>query len=139
MMTPMDEPEAADTDDPYHTLRTIRFLSLILIVLGVLFWLYITAFIFGYYERPRRMTEVVALFIPYLYFFSFFLCCLRSIRGRALVVLCAIFNVPLVLLICYALINLSFIGIVLSIFPVMWILLCMERLKLESAKPREPL
>lgn len=134
-MMPVDKQEATATNDPHHALRTIRFLSLILIVLGLLFCLYLTVFIFGYYGRPRRMTEVVVLLIPYLYLFAFFLCCLRSIRGRVLVGLCAIFNVPLVLFIVYALINLSFIGIALSIFPLMWILLCMERLKLEGATP----
>ena len=129
MMMSIDKQEATAANDPYHALRTIRFLSLILIVMGLLFCLYLTVFIFGYYGQPRRMTEWAFLLIPYLYLFSFFLCCLRSIRGRVLVGLCAIFNLPLVLFIFYALINLSFIGIVLSIFPLTWILLCMERLK----------
>jgi hypothetical protein len=135
MMLSMDKQEATATDDPHHTLRTIRFLSLILIVLGLLFCLYMTAFVFGYYGQPRRLIEVVVLAFPYLYLFSFLLCCLRSIRGRVLVGLCAIFNLPLVLFIVYALINLSFIGIVLSIFPMTWILLCVERLKLEGVTP----
>lgn len=130
----MDKEEANAGSDPYHTLRTIRFLSLILIALGLLFSLYWTVFIFGY-SRPQRLIEVVFLLLPYLYLFSFFLCCLRSLRGRALIVLCVIFNLPLALFIVYALINLSFIGIVLSVFPVMWILLCRERLKMEGATP----
>ena len=129
----MDKQEATAKDDPYYDLRTIRFLSLILIALGLLFCLYLTVFMFGYYGRPRRLIEVILLLIPYLYLFSFFLCCLRGIRGRALVVLCVIFNVPLVVFIGYALINLSFVGIALAIFPAMWILLCRERLKVEGA------
>ena len=135
MMMSMDKQEATATNDPYHALRTIRFLSLILIALGLLFCLYMTVFFFGYYGRPRRLIEVVVLLIPYLYLFSFLLCCLRSIRGRVMVGLCAIFNLPLVVFIFYALINLSFIGIVLSIFPMMWIVLCIERLKFEGATP----
>jgi hypothetical protein len=135
MMKSMDKQEATATNDAHHTLRTIRFLSLTLIGLGLLFWLYMTAFIFGYYDQPRRLIEVVALLIPYLYLFAFFLSCLRIVRGRLLVGLCVIFNLPLVLLIGYALINLSFTGIVLSIFPMMWILLCTERLKVEGATP----
>jgi hypothetical protein len=133
MMIAMDKQEDAAEDDPYHDFRTIRFLSLILIVMGLLFWLYMTVFFFGYYGRTQRLIELVLLLIPYLYLLSFFLCCLGSIRGRALLVLCVIFNLPLVLVIGYALINLSFVGIVLSIFPMMWILLCRERLKIEGA------
>jgi hypothetical protein len=132
MMMSMDKEEATTTNDPHHALRTIRFLSLTLIVLGLLFSLYMTTFIFGYYGQPRTLIEVVFLVFPYLYLFAFFLSCLRSIRGRVLVALCAIFNLPLVLFIGYALINLSFIGIVLSIFPMTWILLCVERIKLEG-------
>lgn len=132
MMTSIDKEEDTATNDPYHDLRIIRFLSLILIVLGLLFCLYLTVFMFGYRGRPQRLIEVVLLLIPYLYLFAFFLCCLRIIRGRALVVLCVIFNLPLVVIIGYALINLSFVGIVLSIYPLMWILLCRERLKLEG-------
>jgi hypothetical protein len=134
MMASMDKGEASVTNDPYHTLRTIRFLSLILIVLGLLLSLYWTAFIFGY-SRPQGLIEVVFLLLPYLYLFSFFLCCLRSIRGRVLVGLCVIFNLPLIIFIGYALINLSFIGVGLSLFPTMWILLCRERLKVEGAVP----
>jgi hypothetical protein len=134
MMASIDKEEANVANDPYHTLRTIRFLSLILIVLGLLFSLYWTVFIFGY-NRPQRLIEVVFLLLPYLYLFSFLLCCLRSIRGRALVGLCVIFNLPLIILIGYALINFSFIGIGLSLFPTMWILLCRERLKVEGAAP----
>jgi hypothetical protein len=137
MMTPMEkqEAEANAANDPYHDLRTIRLLSLILIALGLLVCLYVTAFTFSYYGRPRRLIEVGFLLIPYLYLFSFFLCCLRGIQGRVLAVLCITFNLPLVLFIVYALINLSFVGIVLSIFPVMWILLCRERLKFEGGAP----
>ena len=134
-MKSIDKQGAAATNDRAHALRTVRFLSLILIVLGLLFCLYVTVFIFGYYGRPRRVLEVVVLLIPDLYLFSFCLCCLRSMRGRVRVGLCAIFNLPLVLFIGYALINLSFSGIMLSIFPMMWILLCRERLKFEGATP----
>lgn len=133
MMTAIDKQEDRAADDPYHDFRTIRFLSLILIAMGLLFWLYMTAFMLGYYGRPQRLIELVLLLMPYLYLFAFFLCCLKSIRGRALLVLCVIFNLPLVLIIGYALVNLSFVGIVLSIFPMMWILLCRERLKIEGA------
>jgi hypothetical protein len=135
MMTSMEERETNATDDPYRDLRTIRFLSLILIVLGLLFCLYMTIFILGYYGRPQRLIEVAFLLAPYLYLFSFFLCCLRGIRRRVLVVLCVAFNLPVALLIGYALIKLSFVGIVLSIFPVMWILLCRERLNFEGETP----
>lgn len=135
-MTSIEKKEANARNHPYHDLGTIRFLSLILIVLGLLFSLYMTAFVFGYYGQPRSLIETVFLFIPYLYLFSFFLCCLRSIRGRVLVALCVIFNLPLALFIGYSLIKLSFVGIVLSIFPVMWVLLCRERLKFEGPTPR---
>ena len=134
MMVLIDKEEANVASDPYHTLRTIRFLSLILIALGLLFSLYWTVFIFGY-SRPQGLIEVVVLLLPYLYLFSFFLCCLRSIRGRVLVGLCVIFNLPVIIFIGYALANLSFIGVVLALFPTMWILLCRERLKVEGATP----
>lgn len=137
METRMDQrkDETTSTDDPYHDLRTIRFLSLILIVVGLFFCIYATLFIFGYHGRPQGLTDTLFLIIPYLYLISFFLCCLRSIRGRVLIALCAIFNIPMVLLIAYAIFKLSFVGIVLSIFPAMWILLCRERLKLERSAP----
>ncbi|HVG19108.1 MAG TPA: hypothetical protein VNI02_08640 [Blastocatellia bacterium] len=128
----MKKPEANSTNDPDHDFRTIRFLSLIIIVLGLLFCLYATLFYAGYYGQPLRLIEVILLLIPYLYLFSFFLSCLRAVRARVAAVLCAVFNVPLVLFIGYALVNLSFAGIVLSIFPTMWILLCRERLKVEG-------
>jgi hypothetical protein len=131
-----DQPkDETTTDDPYHDLRTIRLLSLILIALGLFFTIYMTLFIFRYYGRPRGLTEMLFQIIPYLYLISFFLCCLRRIRSRLLIALCVIFNLPLGIFIVYSIFNLSFAGIILSIFPAMWILLCRERLKLERAAP----
>jgi hypothetical protein len=135
MMTSMNKGEADSANDSAHDFGTIRFLSLILIALGLLFCLYVTLFFLGYYGRPRRLIEVIFLILPYLYLFSFLLCCLRVVRARAATVLCAAFNVPLVIFIGYALINLSFAGILLSLFPTMWILLSGARLKVERAAP----
>lgn len=135
MKTSMEKQEAKPANDPYLELRVIRFLSLALIVLGLIFWLYLTVFFIGYSGPPRSLGEALLLLFPYLYLFSFFLCCLRSLRGGTILALCVIFNLPLVLYTCYALINLSPVGIMLALFPLMWILLCRERLKIERAAP----
>jgi hypothetical protein len=122
------------SDDPYHDLRTIRFLSFALIALGALGWGSIALFFTGYRGRPMSLGEVLALYGPFLYLLAFFFSCLNFVRARPLVALCLIFNAPLALLVLYFLAHLNFAGVVLSIFPVVWLLLCSERLKLE----REP-
>lgn len=135
MVTSTDE-QRASTADAFHALRIIRFLSLALIALGLLFWLYLTVFIFSYYGgKLRSLSELVFLLLPYVYLFSFFLSCLKIIRGRALVALCTIFNLPLIVFIGYALSKLSPVGIALALFPLLWILLCVERLKIERQGP----
>jgi hypothetical protein len=120
-------------DDPYHDLRTIRFLSFALIALGSLGWGSIALFFTGYTGRPLSLGEMLTWYGPFLYFLAFFLSCFSFVRGRALAALCLIFNAPLALLTVYFLARLNFAGVVLAIFPVMWVLLCTERLKLERA------
>jgi hypothetical protein len=131
----MDERGGSTTtpDDPYHDFRTIRFLSFALIALGSLGWGSIALFFTGYRGRPLSPGEMLSLYGPFLYLLAFFLSCFSFVRGRALAALCLIFNAPLALLTVYLLVHLSIAGVVLSIFPVMWVLLCTERLKLERA------
>ena len=119
--------------DPYHDLRTIRFLSFALITLGSLGWGSIALFFTGYSGRPLSPVEMLSLYGPFLYLLAFFLSCFNFVRGRALAALCLIFNAPPALLTLYLLVHLSIAGVVLSVFLVMWVLLCTERLKLERA------
>jgi hypothetical protein len=118
-------------DDPYHDLRTIRFLSFVLIALGVLGWGFIALFIAGYRGgQPLELSEILILCSPLLYFIAYFCCCFSFVGGRTRVALCLIFNAPLSLLILYYLAHLIFAGVVLSIFPVGWVLLCSEQHRL---------
>jgi hypothetical protein len=126
---------AKTADDPHHDLRTIRFLSFILIVLGLLGGGPLALIFFSLYLRERSLDYALYAFGPPLYLAAFFFSCLSFVRGRALVALCVVFNAPLALLIIVLLAHLSWPGVVLPVFPVMWTLLCAERLRLERTPP----